>query len=113
MNERVEAAYREASKPFHRGGGGLITPKETSLRSWRYFLEINSACNLRCPTCTKGNQKGYDHQTGLMDMQVMQDCIDKISRENPNAYVLLYGNSEPFLHPKLPECVAAIKARGL
>jgi MoaA/NifB/PqqE/SkfB family radical SAM enzyme len=113
MNEKLEAAYREASKPFHEGGGGLITEKETGLRSWRYFLEINSACNLRCPTCTKGNQKGYDHQTGIMDWQVMLDCIEKIKRENPNAYVLLYGNSEPFLHPRLPECVKAIKDAGL
>jgi len=27
--------------------------------------------------------------------------------------VFTYGNSEPFLHPKLPECITAIKKRGL
>lgn len=43
----------------------------------------------------------------------MERCIDKIKSENPEAIVFLYGNSEPFLHPKLPECIAAVKARGL
>jgi MoaA/NifB/PqqE/SkfB family radical SAM enzyme len=83
------------------------------MRSWRYFLEINSACNLKCPTCTKGNKAGYDHQTGIMDHDLMERCIDKIRSENPEAIVFLYGNSEPFLHPRLPECIAAVKARGL
>jgi MoaA/NifB/PqqE/SkfB family radical SAM enzyme len=83
------------------------------MRSWRYFLEVNSGCNLKCPTCTKGNQgTGYEHQTGIMDWDLMQRCLDKIQTENPEATILLYGNSEPFLHPKLPECIAAVKERG-
>ena len=77
------------------------------------FLEINSGCNLRCPSCTKGNTgTGYEHKTGIMDWDLMQSCLDKIQRENPEATVLLYGNSEPFLHPKLPEVIQAVKARG-
>lgn len=83
------------------------------MHSWRYFLEINSACNLACPTCTKGNKAGYQHQTGIMDPDLMERCIDKIASENPQAIVFLYGNSEPFLHPRLPECIAAVKKRGL
>jgi MoaA/NifB/PqqE/SkfB family radical SAM enzyme len=83
------------------------------MHSWRYFLEINSACNLSCPTCTKGNKSGYDHKTGLMDTDLMEKCIDKIASENPEAIVFLYGNSEPFIHPRLPECIAAVKRRGL
>ena len=88
------------------------------MRSWRYFLEINSACNLKCPTCTKGNQGEtaglkYEHKNGLMDWDLMERCIDKIKNENNEAIVFLYGNSEPFLHPRLPECIAAVKARGL
>ena len=85
----------------------------TKLKSWRYFLEINSACNLRCPTCTKGNMEGYDHKTGFMDPDLMEKILDKIKDENPNAIVFLYGNSEPFLHPRLPECITAVKRRGL
>lgn len=110
MNAELEAAYAEASKLFI---DGAISAESTKMKSWRYFLEINSACNLKCPTCTKGNKAGYEHQTGIMDLALMQKCIDKIAFENPKAIVFLYGNSEPFLHPLLPECIAAVKRRGL
>lgn len=112
MTPELESAYREAARPFFEGGGA-IGERESKMRSWRYFLEINSACNLKCPTCTKGNKSGYDHQTGIMDPELMERCIDKIRNENNEAIVFLYGNSEPFLHPRLPECIAAVKARGL
>jgi MoaA/NifB/PqqE/SkfB family radical SAM enzyme len=56
---------------------------------------------------------GYDHQTGIMDPDLMERCIDKIRDENPHAIVFLYGNSEPFLHPRLAECIASVKRRGL
>lgn len=112
MTPELERAYLESCRPFIVGGGA-ITATEAKMRSWRYFLEINSACNLACPTCTKGNKPGYDHQTGIMDPDLMAKCIDKIASENPQAIVFLYGNSEPFLHPRLPECISAVKSRGL
>lgn len=111
MTEEMKKAYDESAVPFY-SGGGAITLEQTRLHSWRYFLEINSACNLRCPSCTKGT-KDYEHQTGFMDMALMEKILDKIKSENPDAIVFTYGNSEPFLHPKLPECITAIKARGL
>jgi len=117
MSPELQKAYDDASIPFY-SGGGAITLAETKLHSWRFFLEVNSACNLRCPTCTKGNQESieglkYEHQTGTMDPELMERILDKIASENPQAIVFLYGNSEPFLHPKLPECIASIKRRGL
>lgn len=111
MTDEQIKAYDEAAIPFYQGGGA-ITVEQTRLHSWRYFLEINSACNLRCPSCTKGT-KDYEHQTGLMDPALMEKILDKIKLENPNAIVFTYGNSEPFLHPRLPECIAAIRSRGL
>jgi MoaA/NifB/PqqE/SkfB family radical SAM enzyme len=56
---------------------------------------------------------GYEHKTGLMDSDLMERILDKIVVENPSAIVFVYGNSEPFLHPRLPECIASIKRRGL
>lgn len=117
MTPEQEAAYRDSCTPF-TAGGGAITDHEANMHSWRYFLEVNSACNLKCPTCTKGNQKEneglkYEHQTGLMDEALMEKCLDKIKSENAEAIVFLYGNSEPFLNPRLPECITAIKKRGL
>jgi MoaA/NifB/PqqE/SkfB family radical SAM enzyme len=112
LSPELEAAYRDSCRPLI-DGGGAITELESAMRPWRVFLEVNSACNLKCPTCTKGNKEGYEHQTGLMDPALMEQCIDKIRNENNKAIVFLYGNSEPFLNPRLPECIAAVKARGL
>lgn len=111
MKELI-AQYEEASRPFHENGGA-ITADVCRVHHWRVFLEINSACTLKCPTCTKGNMEGYDHKTGIMDWDLMERILDKIKSENPNAIVFTYGNSEPFIHPQLPECIAAIKRRGL
>lgn len=112
MTPKLEAEYAEASKPFHEGGGA-ITVEDAKLKSWRYFLEVNSKCSLHCPTCTKGEHPGYEHQTGIMDADLMERILDKIASENPQAIVFLYGNSEPFLHPHLADCIASIKRRGL
>jgi len=112
MSPELIEAYQKAALPFFESHAGIF-PEHASMKSWRYFLEINSACNLKCPTCTKGNKAGYDHQTGIMDADLMEQCLDKIVSENPKATVLMYGNSEPFLHPRLPECIAAVKKRGL
>ncbi len=111
MSPELEAEYAAACVPFI---GGAIQPEHAGMKSWRYFLEIGSACQLACPTCTKGNLGiGYEHLNGFMDMDLMEKILDKIQSENPNAIVFTYGNSEPFLHPKLPECITAIKRRGL
>lgn len=112
LSPELAAAYRESARPFIEGGGA-ISSREAAMQPWRVFLEINSACNLRCPTCTKGNMAGYEHETGFMDPALMERILDKIKSENPNCIVFLYGNSEPFLHPKLAECIASVKSRGL
>lgn len=115
MTPELQAEYDEAAKPFYEGhgGGGAITVEQSRMKSWRYFLEISSACNLHCPTCTKGSLEGYEHLNGIMPMDLMEKILDKIQSENPQATILTYGNSEPFIHPKLPECIASIKRRGL
>lgn len=117
MTPELKSLYHEASKPYIEGGGA-ITERESEMHSWRYFLEVNSACNLACPTCTKGNMKEveglkYEHETGIMEEELMQKCIDKIKSENPNAICFIYGNSEPWLHPRLAHCIRSVKARGL
>jgi MoaA/NifB/PqqE/SkfB family radical SAM enzyme len=109
LSPELQKAYEDAYPLFLQSAN----VDEAKAKSWRYFLEINSACQLKCPTCTKGNMAGYDHQTGIMDIGLMGRILDKIASENPKAVVCMYGNSEPFLHPKLPWCIAAIKKRGL
>ncbi len=110
MTPELQRAYDDSCLPFI---DGAISKETTKLRPWRVFLEINSKCSLRCPTCTKGDETGYEHQTGFMDPELMERILDKIAIENPNAIVFTYCNSEPFIHPRLPECIASIKRRGL
>ncbi len=115
MTPELSKAYAESCIPFV---DGAISAETTKLKSWRYFLEIGSACNLFCPTCIKGNQRPveglrYEHKSGFMDMELMERILSKIASENPNAIVFTYGNSEPMLHPKLPECIQAIHRHGL
>lgn len=117
LTPEMHAEMEKASLPFIESEGA-ITEAHTRKAPWRVFLEINSACNLRCPTCTKGNMGEvdglkYEHETGWMDPDLMERILDRIKEENPEAIVFLYGNSEPFLHPRLPECIASIKRRGL
>jgi MoaA/NifB/PqqE/SkfB family radical SAM enzyme len=110
MTPELAKAYEDSCVPFI---DGAISAETVKLKPWRVFLEINSACNLRCPTCTKGNMEGYEHLNGFMDLDLMERILDKVKSENPNAIVFLYGNSEPMLHPKLPECILEIHKRGL
>jgi MoaA/NifB/PqqE/SkfB family radical SAM enzyme len=115
MTPALQQAYADSCLPFI---DGAISAETVKLKPWRVFLEINSVCNLKCPTCTKGNQPAvdglkYEHQTGIMDEALMDRILDKIAFENPNALVFLYGNSEGFIHPRLPECIIAVKRRGL
>jgi MoaA/NifB/PqqE/SkfB family radical SAM enzyme len=112
MTPEHQKEYDESAKPFY-GDGSAITEAVTKLRNWRVFLEVNSACSLHCPSCTKGGHEGYEHKNGFMEWGLMERILDKIKAENPNAIVFTYGNSEPFIHPKLPEVITAIKSRGL
>jgi MoaA/NifB/PqqE/SkfB family radical SAM enzyme len=110
--KEISDAYALAKRPYIEAPGP--TPAAMlGVKSWRYVLEINSQCNLRCALCHAGNRSGYDYKPGVMDMGLMERILDKIKSENPSAVVCCYVNSEPFLHPHIAECVASIKRRGL
>jgi len=109
--DELKAAYALSARPYLDVPGGL-TAEYLSKRSWRYILEVNSACNLRCTMCMAGNRKGFDYTPGIMKEELMQKVLDKIQSENPQAIVCSYANSEPFLHPRLSHCISEIKKRG-
>lgn len=103
--------YDLAIRPYVEAPGP--TPEDKlRVRSWRYVFEINSTCNLKCALCHAGNRQGYEYHPGVMDMDLMNRCLDKIKTENPSAVICCYVNSEPMLHPRIAECVQAIKSRG-
>jgi pyruvate-formate lyase-activating enzyme len=111
-DESVSLAYAEARRPYLETDSPI--PSEAfRLRSWRYFVEINTGCNLRCAMCIRSDRKSQGHANAIMDHSLLERVLDKIKVENSDAHVCLYGNSEPFLHARLPECVTAVKTRGL
>jgi MoaA/NifB/PqqE/SkfB family radical SAM enzyme len=111
--EELAAAYALSARPYIEADGP-IPASVLGVKSWRYLIELNAACNLRCALCGTGNSEGYDwnHKNDLMDMALLEKVLDKMQSENPGAIVCPYGNGEPMLHPQLPECIAAIKRRG-
>jgi MoaA/NifB/PqqE/SkfB family radical SAM enzyme len=106
-------AYKLSSRPYIEAEGP-IPESVLGIKSWRYLIELNTNCNLRCSLCTVGNRDGYEYNHGnfLMEMDMLEKVLDKMKAENPGAIVCPYGNGEPMLHPQLPECIAAIKKRG-
>lgn len=109
--KELSEAYALSARPFIEAPGPTPADK-LKLKSWRYVIEVNSTCNLKCILCASGNRNGYDYQSGIMDMDLLQRVLDKIATENPAAVVCCYANSEPFAHPRIDEVVAHIKMRG-
>jgi len=109
--QELKVEYEKSKLPYIEASGPAPA-SALDLRSWRYVFEINSNCNLRCALCHAGNREGYEYKAGIMDRDLMERCLDKMQQENPNAVVCCYVNSEPFLHPRIAECVSAIKRRG-
>ncbi len=75
----------------------------------RLWVEPTNKCNLRCPMCV---QKGYDEETGFMNMElfkkVMEDAAELGVRE-----LLLLDRGEPFLHPELVDMVSMSTDAGI
>jgi MoaA/NifB/PqqE/SkfB family radical SAM enzyme len=113
LSPELVAAYALSGRPYSEAEGP-IPAVVLGIKSWRYLIELNTACNLRCALCTVGNREGYEFNQGnlLMDMGLLEKVLDKIKSENAGAIICPYGNGEPMLHPQLPECITAIKRRG-
>ena len=84
MTPALQQAYADSALPFI---DGAISAETVKLKPWRVFLEVGSACNLRCPTCTKGNTMAveglkYEHKNGYMERDLMERILDKIKTKN-------------------------------
>lgn len=112
MTPEELAHARAVSAQPYIDNPGPMPANVLGLKAWRYVFEVSSVCNLKCALCHAGNRDGYAYTPGIMDMGLMNACLDKMKTENPSAIVCVYVNSDPFLHPRMPEVVAAAKARG-
>jgi MoaA/NifB/PqqE/SkfB family radical SAM enzyme len=78
-----------------------------------YLVDIVGRCNLRCPSCPRGNSP-HNSIRGMMDVELFKKIIDKIMLETPDLVsLMLYNWGEPFLHPSLPELIAYVKTKNI
>jgi len=84
-------------------------------KSYGLVVDVFSYCNLRCPTCIVGAKFGAiaEWPKGLMSVEKLEAILDKALGEFDVQWVCLYNWTEPLLHPRLPELVAACAKRGL
>jgi len=80
-----------------------------------YFLDITSACNLRCPTCPHGQKSRQGFKPAVMPVELFQAIVEKIRSETPcpETYLHLYNWGEATLHPELPRFIEIARAAGL
>src|SRR5436189_1720998 len=92
-------------------------PDETPLpeKSFIFYIDVFSYCNLRCPSCLVGAHYGAlsEWPRGLMSSGVLGRILDKALRECRIEAVGLYNWTEPLLHPEIAALVRAVKSRGL
>jgi radical SAM protein with 4Fe4S-binding SPASM domain len=65
-------------------------------------IEPTTSCNLRCPHCPSG-LRSFTRPTGILDLDLYKSIIDQL--KGHLAYLLLYFQGEPFLHPGFVELV--------
>ena len=106
----VEAIYR---KPVESAGLKIENVFDVNrypeLGHWS--VEIVGACNLKCPSCPRGN---FGSVTGKRIMRpeqfaAMIDHIEKINRWT--SYVAIYNWGDTLLHPNLKEILDILNAR--
>ena len=86
--------------------------KIKSAKTFTYWVDIVGACNLRCPSCPRGNFTPNDvvlapPDAGLMKFDLFKDILRKIKDDGPslNPQVHLYSWGEPLLHPEVAKFV--------
>ena len=89
------------------------SPRESN--HYVYAIDIIGTCNLKCPSCPVANSSDEGRAKGTMPLALFSRILDKIVAECPDRtpQIWLYNWGEPLLHPKLPEIIAMIRARGL
>ena len=89
-------------------------------KTFTYWIDIVGACNLRCPSCPRGNFQPGDVMTempasGLMDFKLFKDCVQRAIKDGPslNPQIHLYNWGEPLVHPEIPKFIEYVKEQGI
>ena len=71
------------------------------------YLDVTNRCNLKCTTCPQ--HWGMSEESADLTPERVTELLDQLPSVRR---VVLHGIGEPTLNPRLPEIIAAVKARG-
>ena len=72
------------------------------------LIEVNTGCNLACPTCFADAGPGYN-----LTMEQVESMLDLFVRTEGDPEVIQFSGGEPTLHPKLFEMMDMARAKGI
>ena len=75
------------------------------------WLDTNDACNLKCPTCIRG-QRGMVNTGHRLALEKFDAIVQKAAAEGYKK-IGVFNWTEPFLNPDLAKYMEVIKRRGL
>ena len=88
-------------------GSATMKPAKQS-----FVIDICGNCNLKCNSCARGDSPHVHNPGGLMEPALLEQIVEKISREYNAPSIHLYNWGEPFLHPQLPRMIKIAKSFG-
>jgi MoaA/NifB/PqqE/SkfB family radical SAM enzyme len=94
---------------------GLEEDKDfySTKNSIEFIVDVSGYCNLVCPSCPRGNSPGNEIK-GFMEVELFKKVVDKIVIDDPSLSCLaLFNWGEPFLHPRLSECIDYLKEKNI
>ena len=72
------------------------------------LIEVNTSCNLACPTCFADAGPGYN-----LTLDQVERMLDTFVRAEGDPEVLQFSGGEPTLHPQLFEMVRMAQEKGI
>ncbi|MDA1215705.1 MAG: radical SAM protein [Chloroflexi bacterium] len=72
------------------------------------LIEVNTGCNLACPTCFADAGPGYN-----LTLDQVSFMLDQFVRTEGDPEVVQFSGGEPTLHPQLFEMIRMAKAKGI
>jgi uncharacterized radical SAM superfamily Fe-S cluster-containing enzyme len=72
------------------------------------LIEVNTACNLACPTCFANAGKGYN-----LSLAQVERMLDRFVELEGRPEVVQFSGGEPTLHPNIIEMLRMAQAKGV
>lgn len=79
-------------------------------KSFFFYIDVVGSCNLRCPSCPVGNSPEVANPNGFMKLEVLEEIMQKATKDCDVTGVGLFNWTEPLLHPQLPELVKIVQS---